>query len=90
MLFEPVGSPPAGVIRLFGTQTQIDDFIRSEDFRSSIQKAGGALHAVGLALHDRRGAARSLGTGRRSARGNLRVLAAATSAPRHDGTRLRS
>ena len=48
VLFEPVGSPPAGVIRLFGTQTQIDDFIRSEDFRSSIQKAGGALHAVGF------------------------------------------
>ena len=47
VMFEPIGSPPLGAIRLYGTQEQIDEFIRSDEFRSTVQQAGMALNAVG-------------------------------------------
>jgi hypothetical protein len=48
VLLEPIGSPPSGVIRIFGTQDQIEAFIRSDDFRSALQKAAMALNSVGF------------------------------------------
>jgi len=48
VLFEPTGAPPAGAIRLFGTQAQIDEFIHSEDFQSVIVRAGLTVNAVAL------------------------------------------
>ncbi len=46
VLFEPAGAPPAGALRLYGTQNQIEEFIRSEDFQSVILRAGLAINAV--------------------------------------------
>ncbi|MEX1008269.1 MAG: hypothetical protein WD271_10555 [Acidimicrobiia bacterium] len=48
VMFEPIGSPPLGAIRIFGTQDQVDEFIRSDDFRSALQQASMAASAVGL------------------------------------------
>jgi hypothetical protein len=48
VLFEPAASPPAGVIRLHGTQEQIEQFIRSEDFDDIISRATLLLFNVGL------------------------------------------
>lgn len=47
VMFEPIGSPPSGAIRIFGTRDQIEEFIRSDDFRSTVQQAAMALNAVG-------------------------------------------
>jgi hypothetical protein len=47
VVFE-LGGSPAGVIRLYGGQDQIEEFIRSDDFRSAIQQAAMALNGVGL------------------------------------------
>jgi hypothetical protein len=48
VLFEPMGAPPLGAIRLFGSQAQIDEFIHSEDFQSVILRAGLTINAVAL------------------------------------------
>src|SRR5579864_3952838 len=39
VIFEPTASPPAGAIRLHGSQDQIDQFVRSEDFQDIINRA---------------------------------------------------
>jgi hypothetical protein len=46
-IFEPAGGPPLGVIRFFGDQGQIDEFIRSEDFQDIILRAGMFISALG-------------------------------------------
>lgn len=48
VIFEPSGTPPNGAMRLFGSQQQIEDYIRSEEFQQRSQQAGLLLHAFGL------------------------------------------
>jgi hypothetical protein len=47
ILFEPSGTPPAGAIRLYGTQEQIDTFVRSDEFQDTIVRAGLVVNAIG-------------------------------------------
>ena len=47
VLFDLTGTPPVGAIRLFGTQDQIEEFVRSDDFRSVIQRASLTVNGVG-------------------------------------------
>ena len=47
ILFEPAGAPPAGAIRLYGTQEQIDTFVRSDEFQDTIVRAGLVVNAIG-------------------------------------------
>ena len=48
VIFEPSASPPAGVIRLHGSQQQIEEFVRSEDFEDIIDRATLLLFNVGI------------------------------------------
>jgi hypothetical protein len=47
VLFELAAAPPFGAIRLYGTQDQLEEFIRSDDFGSVIQRASMSVNAVG-------------------------------------------
>ena len=47
VIFEPSGMPPAGVIRIYGTQDQVEDYIRSDDFQEPIEKANLTVNNVG-------------------------------------------
>ena len=48
IVFEPSGMPPAGATRIYGSQDQIDQFIRSDDFQEIVQRVGLLLNNVGL------------------------------------------
>lgn len=48
VIFEPTGTPPAGAIRLYGTQDQIEDYIGSDEFQDPIEKAQLCVNNVGL------------------------------------------
>jgi hypothetical protein len=48
VVFELSATPPAGAIRLFGTQAQIDEFIRAEDFQAAIGRASLLLSNVSI------------------------------------------
>ena len=48
VIFEPSGTPPNGAIRLYGSQQQIEEYIRSDEFQQRSQQAGLLLHAFGL------------------------------------------
>ena len=48
IVFEASATPPAGAIRLYGTQEQIEEYIRSDDFQDSIEQATLLLHNVGI------------------------------------------
>jgi hypothetical protein len=48
VLLEPSGAPPAGVIRLYGSREQIEDFVRADDFLSVIRRAQLTLNAFGF------------------------------------------
>jgi hypothetical protein len=47
VLFEPTGTPPAGAIRVYGTQHQIEEYIRSDEFVDPIEKAQLCVNNVG-------------------------------------------
>jgi hypothetical protein len=47
VLFEPTGTPPAGAIRIYGTQDQIEEYIRSDEFVDPIEKAQLCVNNVG-------------------------------------------
>jgi hypothetical protein len=47
VVFEPVGAPPAGAVRFYGTQEQIDEWIRSTDFQETILRGGLLLNNFG-------------------------------------------
>ena len=48
IVLEPAGTPPAGVTRLYGSQDQIEQFIRSDDFQEIVQRVTLHLSNVGL------------------------------------------
>jgi len=48
VIFEPSATPPAGVIRLYGSQDQMEQYLRSEDFGDTINRATLLLNNVGL------------------------------------------
>jgi hypothetical protein len=48
IIFEPSGAPPDGVTRLYGTDEQIERFIRSEEFQDMINRAVLLLANVGV------------------------------------------
>jgi hypothetical protein len=47
IIFEPSGNPPAGVVRLYGTDEQIEAFIRSDDFQDTMLRGGLMLNNFG-------------------------------------------
>ena len=48
VVFELSATPPAGAIRFYGTQEQIEEFIRSEDFQDAIGRASLLLSNVSI------------------------------------------
>ena len=48
VVFEASATPPAGATRYYGTQEQIEEFIRSEDFQDTIGRATLLLHNVSI------------------------------------------
>jgi hypothetical protein len=48
VVFELSAAPPAGVIRMYGTQEQIEEFIGSEDFQGPVERAALLLNNVGV------------------------------------------
>jgi hypothetical protein len=48
IILEPSAMPPAGVIRIRGTQDQVEEFIRSDDFLDPFQRAALLLNNVGM------------------------------------------
>jgi len=48
VVFELSATPPAGVIRMYGTQDQIEEFIGSEDFQGPVGRASVLLNNVGI------------------------------------------
>jgi hypothetical protein len=48
VLFEPVGSPPTGTMRVYGTAEQIEAFVASTEFTGSLQRASLLLDHVGV------------------------------------------
>jgi hypothetical protein len=47
IVFEPSGSPPAGVIRFYGTREQIEAWIQADDFQETMMRGGLLLNAFG-------------------------------------------
>jgi hypothetical protein len=47
IVFEPIGSPPAGVIRFYGTREQIEAWIQSDDFQETMTRGGLLLNSFG-------------------------------------------
>jgi hypothetical protein len=45
--FEPAAEGPSGAIRIYGSQDQVEDFIRSDDFQAAILRSGLVVNAVG-------------------------------------------
>ena len=45
--FEPAPNAPVGVMRIFGTQEQVEEFINADDFQEKIMRAGLLLNGVG-------------------------------------------
>jgi hypothetical protein len=48
VIFEPTGTPPAGAMRIYGTQDQIEEFIRSDEFVDPLEKAQLCVNNVGI------------------------------------------
>jgi hypothetical protein len=48
VIFEPTGMPPAGATRAYGSQDQIENYIRSDDFQEVLQRAELLLHNVAM------------------------------------------
>jgi hypothetical protein len=48
VVFEPSPTPPAGVIRIYGTQEQIEKYINSDEFLDPLQKATLTVNNVGI------------------------------------------
>jgi hypothetical protein len=48
VIFEPTGSPPAGALRIYGTQQQVEEFVRSDDFSEQVLRAELLLSNVAL------------------------------------------
>ena len=48
IVLEQSATPPAGVIRIQGTQEQIDEFIRSDDFLDPFQRAALLVNNVDI------------------------------------------
>jgi hypothetical protein len=48
VVFEPSATPPSGVTRLYGSQDQIETYIRSDDFQDAIERATLLLNDVGM------------------------------------------
>jgi hypothetical protein len=48
VVFEPSGTPPAGVMRCYGTREQIDTYVQSETFQTNLIRASLLLHNVGM------------------------------------------
>jgi len=48
VVFEFSANPPAGATRFYGAQEQIEEFIRSEDFQDTLERATLVLHNVGI------------------------------------------
>ena len=40
VVFEPNGAAPAGAVRFYGTQDQIEAWIRSDDFQETMMRGG--------------------------------------------------
>jgi hypothetical protein len=47
IILEPTGAPPAGVIRVYGSQEQVEAFLDSDDFTELILRASLSVSAVG-------------------------------------------
>ncbi len=47
VLFEPMGSLPVGSVRCYGTQEQIEEFIRSDEFQDQMLRGGLLLNGFG-------------------------------------------
>lgn len=48
IMFEPNGNPPAGAIRFYGTQEQIEAILQDGDIRSILMRAGLYLSNFGI------------------------------------------
>jgi hypothetical protein len=62
VIFEPSATPPAGAMRVYGTQDQVEEYIRSDEFQGTIEKATLTVNnvairrfAMGAALADQIG-----------------------------------
>jgi hypothetical protein len=48
VVFEPSATPPAGVMRIYGTEDQIEEYIRSDEFQDPLEKATLSVSNVGI------------------------------------------
>jgi len=48
VVFEQSGNPPAGAIRIYGTEEQIEEFIRSDDFLDPFQRSSLLVNNLGI------------------------------------------
>jgi hypothetical protein len=48
VILEASGTPPAGVIRLYGSRQQIEEFVQSDEFLDPFQKASLLVNNVGM------------------------------------------
>ena len=48
VFFEPSGTPPIGAIRIYGTQEQIDEYVRSDEFLNPVERATLTVNNVGI------------------------------------------
>ncbi|HZU73405.1 MAG TPA: hypothetical protein VE990_11615 [Acidimicrobiales bacterium] len=47
VIFEMAPGSPAGALRLYGSEEQVEAFMRTDDFRQTIMRAGMLLNNVG-------------------------------------------
>jgi hypothetical protein len=47
VVFEATGAPPAGAVRFYGTQQQIEEWIQSDDFQDTMLRGGLLLNNFG-------------------------------------------
>lgn len=48
VIYDPAATGPAGSVRLYGTDQQVEAFIRSEDFTNIMLRASMLLNEVGI------------------------------------------
>jgi hypothetical protein len=48
VIFEPSPTGPAGAVRVYGTEQQVEEFIRSEDFQDQLVRAQLLCHDIGI------------------------------------------
>jgi len=48
VIFEPSPTGPAGAVRVYGTEQQVEEFIRSDDFQEQLVRAQLLCHDIGI------------------------------------------